>query len=149
MTANDSFFPSSNTFMDIKLILPGLEDGMGFLELPLPDGSTISIQIEGRHVKVLLVLNDALKLDQYLEEAARGWMDDKLIAEAYTRGNECALAPSPQAVAAYRAQINRLIREATPQGYEPPKLFISKRYVGVRLIQKLVVIRLRSNVITK
>jgi len=143
MAANDFFFPSSNPTMDIKLILPGREDGMGFLKLPLTDGSTITVQLEGRHVKVLLVLNDALKLDKDLDEAARGWMDDKLIAEAYTRGDTYTLAPTPQAIAAYRAQINRLIREATPQGFEMPRLFINKRCVGVRLIQKLVVIRLR------
>lgn len=143
MAANDFFLSSSNSNKDFKLILPGREDGIGFLKLPLNDGSTITVQLEGRHVKVLLVLNDALKLDQDLEEAARGWMDDKLIAEAYTRGDKYTLAPTPQAIAAYRAQINRLIREATPQGYETPTLFINKRCVGVRLIKKFVVIRLR------
>ena len=98
MAANDFFPPSSNPTTDIKLILPGREDGMGFLKLALTDGSTITVQLEGRHVKVLLVLNDALKLDQGLDEAARGWMDDKLIAEAYTRGDKYTLAPTPQAI---------------------------------------------------
>jgi hypothetical protein len=88
MATHDFVFPSSNPSIDIKLILPGREDGMGFLKLPFADGSTITVELEGRHVKVLLALNDALKLDQDLDEAARGWMDDKLISEAYTRGDK-------------------------------------------------------------
>jgi hypothetical protein len=117
-------------------------EGIGFLTLNLPNGRLVSIELEGRLVKVLLVLNDALKKDENLDERMRGWRTDRQIAEGCTRGDPRAYVPEPQAIRAYRSLTNRCIRRATLGGCRPPVLFRSKRLIGVRLVRRIVVIDL-------
>jgi len=119
-------------------------DGGGLLKLWLADGSKIAFRLYGRHVRVLLSLNNALCMDKDLDEAARGWMSDERIAEAYACGDPRVLPPTREAITAYRAQINRLIRQETPSGLETPRLFATQRCVGVRLAQAITVIDLRE-----
>ena len=117
-------------------------DGGGLLKLSLADGSKIAVRLYGRHVKVLLSLNNALRMDNDLDEAARGWMSDEGIAEAYACGEPRVIPPTQEAIAAYRAQINRLIRENTPAGLEAPRLFATQRCVGVRLTEEIIIVDL-------
>lgn len=124
-----------------RLIILG-RDGLGLLKLPLAGGSTITVRLHGRHVRVLLALDDALNADEDLDEAARGWLNDELLAEAYTRSDPLMIPPSPETITAYRAQINGRIRQATPPGHKPPKLLMSERCVGVRLVRRIVVVDL-------
>jgi len=137
----------SNTPSDFKLILLGTEDGIALLKLMMPDGSEMTVRLKGRHIKVLLVLNDALQQDQHAitDEVARGWMTDELIAQAYTRNDPRVIPPTPKAIARYRAQINSLVRRATPEGFHPPKLLLTERCVGVRLTQPLIVVKLNAH----
>lgn len=125
-----------------KLILLGGENGKALLKLPVVNGPTVTAELNGRHVRVLLVLDDALGADEDVAEGVRGWLNDEFIAEAYIRGDPFMFPPTPAAIAAYRAQINNRIREATPPGYDPPKLVLSERCVGVRLVQELDIVDL-------
>lgn len=110
---------------------------MGLLKLQLGDGQTITVAINGRHIRVLLALQDAHEAEQDLAAAERGWLNDQLLAEAYMRGDRAMLPPEPATIAGYRAQINHRIRQATPAGQDAPKLFRWQRCVGVRLVEKL------------
>ena len=124
-----------------KLFLFGL-DGGGLLKLTLQDDLTIAVRLYGRHVRILLALNEALQLDKDLDEAVRGWMTKEQLAEAYGCGDPLMLPPTPEAIAAYRSQINKLVRQETPVGLAPPGLFDSQRCVGIRLAQEITVIDL-------
>lgn len=143
MDINMDSLVTYNPQQDFKLILAGSEAGGGWLILPLPDGSTRCVELEGRHVKVLLVLNDALKEDEQkpdLEEVGRGWRSDENIAEAYGEG-EKEYRPEPESIANYRSQIRDRIRRATPPEFDEPELFIRKTGTGKRrLVKKLVVV---------
>lgn len=121
-----------------KLFLFGRDDA-GLLKFQLPDGQLVKVLLDGRQTKVLLALNDALQVDGDLDEEIRGWMTDSQIAEAVARQDEHFIATSAQTVAAYRSQINRLIMDATPPGHSPPVLLVTKRRLGVRLAQEIVV----------
>ena len=121
-----------------KLFLFGKDDA-GLLKFQLPDGQLVKVLLDGRQTKVLLALNDALQVDGDLDEEIRGWMTDSQIAEAVARKDEHFIATSAQTVAAYRSQISRLIRDATPPGHSPPVLLVTKRRLGVRLAQEIVV----------
>jgi len=123
----------------------------GILELVLPS-LTVTVRLLARHVKVLLVLDSALRADEHLAAAFRGLRSNEQIANAYahTQGDqfaydEFAYVPGPQAMAAYRAQIHKLIREASPPGFRAPPLFETIRSVGVRLIDRIEVIDLSAS----
>ena len=126
-----------------KLFLFGKDDA-GLLKFQLPDGQLVKVLLDGRQTKVLLVLNDALQedVDGDLDEEIRGWITDSQIAEAVARRDEFYIATSAQTIAAYRSQIKHRILDATPPGYSPPTLLVTKRCLGVRLAEEIIVDRL-------
>ena len=142
MTTRESAHPRRDGLEQPKLILLGGENGKALLKLPVANGPTVTAELKGRHVRVLLALDDALGADEDVAEGARGWLNDELIAEAYTRGDPFMFPPTRTSIALYRSQINKRIREATPSGHDPPKLLLSERCVGVRLVQKLDIVDL-------
>ena len=119
-----------------RFILPGPVGAGGLLIFdPIRLGSPpLKIRLKGRHARFIRVL-------------ARHWrhsLDDldtfipvsRIAKELYDE-HELAPAPGEEAVRAYAAQINRLIRAATPLGMEAPKLHEGARLLGYRLIEKL------------
>lgn len=114
----------------------------GCLKLPLPDGSEVTVWLHARFVKILLILNKALEMDADLDEQLRGYLNDRSLAEQCPLGDPHGYTPEPQTTRAYRAQINRCIREQTPPGRPPPRLFHSERLVGVRLVRKIEIVDL-------
>lgn|GEM_PF-1354074 len=120
----------------------------GILKLILP-AVTITVRLLPRHVRVLLVLESALHADENLDDEFRGLRTNEQIADAYahTQGDQYArdrfaYTPGPKAIAAYRSQIHRLIRKATPAGFQAPRLIETIRSAGVRLINSIEVIDL-------
>lgn len=127
--------------LTLMLILPG-RGGMGWLKVILMDGWAVSVRLEGRYVKVLLILNDALRAgcDWGLDEVVLGWRTDAQIADIYG-SDDLVIPPEALTIRAYRSQIHRRIRQAMPAGRRAPRLFLSERDVGVRLVQAIEVIR--------
>ena len=106
------------------------------MEIPLADNKIIRIHLKRRHIKVLLILNQALQVekDGEIDEASWVWLTDKQIAEAYASDDPLAFPPNPSAITSYRSQINGLIKKALKKEkisstQEPPRLFISERDV--------------------
>lgn len=118
--------------------------GMAYLKVFLTVGLAIMIRLCERQAKVLRILNEALTRDEEdgLDEEVRGWMTNEQIAQAFPFGDPRGYVPEPEAIAAYRAQINRLIKESTPPQHKPPVLFRTERLVGARLIRKIDIIDL-------
>ena len=104
-------------------------------------GLTIKVSLHQRHVKILVFLNRALDEDEDLDEEFRGLRTNAKIAESYTEGDQFGYTPSGNAIAAYRSQIHRRIRDASPNGF-PHRLMRTVRGAGVRLIDSIEVIEL-------
>jgi len=115
----------------------------GLLKIELP-GATIRVRLHQRHLKILVFLNGALVEDENLDEEFRGLRRNAEIAESYAKSDRFAYIPGPKAIGAYRSQIHRLIRDATPEGFTPLRLMQSVRGAGVRLIHKIDVIDLSA-----
>jgi len=120
-------------------------DSFGILKLEWP-GVTIKLRLECRHCRVLIALEFALRADAELDEEFRGLRTNEQIANAYAQGqdNRLAYTPGPQAIAAYRAQIQRSIRKAMPEGIKAPRLIETVRTAGVRLIDNIEIIDLSA-----
>ena len=118
--------------------------GMAYLKVFVTVGLAVMVRLCERQAKVLRILNEALTRDEEdgLDERVCGWMTNEQTAQAFPFGDPRGYIPEPEAIAAYRAQINRLIRESTPPKHKPPALFRTERLVGTRLIRKIDIIDL-------
>jgi len=130
-----------------RLILPGSVDAGGTLvfdHVRLGD-RPLAVKLEGRHVRVLLVLYRRwcrlLDADAVLRP---GYVRAELIAAEYYGEDELAARPDAQAIRAYLSQINRRIREAMP-GVKAPVLHRSHRHLGYRLEGGLEVVTREAN----
>jgi hypothetical protein len=115
------------------------------------DGITIKIRLLARHVKVLIALESAMRADEDLDDEFRGLRSNEQLADAYahTQGDQLAYdplayTPGPQAMAAYRAQIHKSLREASPPGSPAVRLTETVRGAGVRLVHRIEIIDLST-----
>ena len=120
-------------------------DSFGLLKLEWP-GVTIKLRLECRHCRVLIALEFALSADADIDEEFRGLRTNVQIGDAYARGqgNRFAYTPGPNAIAAYRAQIQRSIQKAMPAGIKAPRLIETVRTAGVRLIDHIEIVDLSA-----
>ena len=117
---------------------------VAILELKHECGTVIKVTLEKRYIQLLLLLSQALCEKDDFDEWACGWLTNEQIAQMYVDGNPNAFTPEPSLFSAYRAHINRRIREATNKilpGVDPPILFVTVRNLGVRLISELEIIK--------
>ncbi|MDP6542418.1 MAG: hypothetical protein QGH60_00420 [Phycisphaerae bacterium] len=120
-------------------------DSFGLLKLQWPD-VTIKLRLECRHCRVLLALEAAMRADAELDDAFRGLRTNSQVADAYAQGqgDPYAYTPGPKAIAAYRAQIHRLIRSVMPEGLKAPRLIETVRTAGVRLMHNIEIVDLSA-----
>ena len=138
-----------------KLFLLSRKGG-GYLEIPLSNKRVIKVRLSRRHVKVLLILNKVLQVEdeEDTDKEDRGWLNDEQIAEAYTFGDRFAIPPGSKAITQYRSQVNGFIKKAMKQvklttTHKVPQIFLGERDVGVRLINELEIIDLQQRNINK
>jgi len=117
----------------------------GLLKLLL-FGILVKLRLECRHCRVLLALVSALHEDADLDDEFCGLRTNEQIADAYAQGqgSPFAYTPGPNAIAAYRSQIHRLIRKAMPEGFKAPRLIETVRGAGVRLIDNIKIVDLSA-----
>jgi len=104
-------------------------------------GETIKVRIHKRHAKAIIYLNRALEEDAGLDEEYRGLRTNAQIAKSYADDDPLGYTPFPKTIAHYRAQVERLLRDAAPEGF-PNRLMRTVRGAGVGLIYSIKVIDL-------
>ena len=119
-------------------------NGSGILEVIPADGSPVSIFLEARYIKILLIYNKALQNSKHLKnEAARGWLTNEEVASLYVADD--AIPPEPNVFTSYRSHIHGAIKEEMVrecQGQTAPHVFCSERNIGTRLITEIEIINL-------
>lgn len=128
----------------LRLFVLRRRNGSGILELILANGLSVSVYLAGRHIKILLIYNEALKASKHLEnEAARGWLTNEEVASLYVADNPKAIAPEPNVFTYYRSQIHGAIKNKMSRWYPDqtaPRVFYSEKNIGTRLITELEII---------
>ena len=110
----------------------------GRLKVWQADGTLTSTLVQGRHFRLLHVMNRALQEDEVLglDEPDRGWRTAEQLAALYA---DEPVPPETQTIHQYLSQITRALRLDAPPGIDAPRLFVSKRLRGVRLVCKIAV----------
>ncbi len=120
-------------------------NGFGLLRLEL-FGQEIKIEMEARHCKILRAYALARKEDlaRGVDEVFQGMRSNVEIGSMYAGqdDHEFPYTPGLEAIKAYRSQIQNRINKASPKGFDPPRLFESRRYAGTRLAVNIEVIDL-------
>jgi hypothetical protein len=124
----------------IRLILLGRVDAGGLLifdHICVGDRPLV-VRLDGRHTRLLRVLTRHWRLlpDDELN-GGPPFVPVNQIASEFYDDDELAFPPDEQSVRAYAAQINRLIRKATPKSMLAPKVHEAARLLGYRLVQQL------------
>jgi len=117
---------------------------VGFLKLFITATLWINVRLHPRLAKVILVLHEQLTRDAGLPPDFQGWMTDSQIARALGSADRRAYTPQAATITKYRNLIARMIKEMTPSGHRPPKLFETERLVGTRLARQVEVIDLST-----
>ena len=115
--------------------------GLLEIESPLAGMPPLLIKLDGRHVRFLLVLAKHWRetSDDPVRDALSYVPAGQVARELYG-SDERAYEPEEQAVRAYAAQLNGLIRAATPAGTPPPLLHQSAPGFGFRLTAPLEIV---------
>src|SRR5208282_3648078 len=92
--------------------------------------------LAGRHARVLKVLSQHWRQSPDDLDGCPFISPSQICAEFYEK-HELAVGLDASSVRAYLAQLNRLIRAATPTGTAAPKTHESRRLLGYRLVEKL------------
>jgi len=121
--------------------------GPGILVIILPNGSSVTVSLACRYVKILLIYNKALQESRHrANEAARGWLTNEAVASLYVADD--AIPPEPYVFTTYRSHIHGAIKEEMwrecPE-QTAPLLFYSERKLGTRLITEIEIIEHEHN----
>ena len=109
----------------------------GFLTLRTAgDPFLMTVDLSGRHARVLVALIEAFDEDAGVEVAARGWRTTAQLVSMIVEQDKFTLPVSPSTISAYLRQIKKIIAAATPSG-QPPVVFERRKSFGVRLVGKV------------
>ena len=146
MNMNKIGIQSEKVKIKLKLYILGT-DGAGILVIIHADGTILPVPLKARHVKLLIIHNNALIADRNLEyEPARGWLTSEQIALIYDKEFPHNLVPGADVFTVYRSQINKAIKEEIPRYAirEIPSIFCSEKNIGTRLVSELEIVDLRA-----
>lgn len=108
----------------------------------MPDGSEVIVEIKGRHVRVLRVVNKAYDAEAGWDPRDRGLRTAREIADQYYLSHEKAGELSDDAVHGYFSQVNGLIRKKA--GRDDLILFEGVRFRGFHLVRNLTIVPYRT-----